>query len=58
MSISYIEYTETKFFHNLKVDNNETNQLNFLHQRKLFLYQKLVNNHKQNGSEIKIQTMA
>ena len=55
MSISYIE---TKFFHNLKIDNNETNQLNFLHQRKRFLYQKLLNNHKQNDSEIKIQTMA
>lgn len=42
MSISYIE---TNFFHNLKIDNDEINQLNFLHQRKRFLYQKLLNNH-------------
>ena len=30
-----ISYSETKFFHDLKIDNDETNQLNFLHQRKL-----------------------
>ena len=34
-----ISYFETKFFLNLNTGNDETNQLDFLHKRKLILYQ-------------------
>ena len=54
MSISYIE---TKFFHNLKIMTKQINYT-FFTRGNFFLYQKRLNNHKRNGSEIKMQTLA
>ena len=50
-----ISYFETKFLLNLNTDNDATNRLDFLHQRKLILYRKTPEQPRQNGSEIKIQ---